>query len=553
MPAVLKPADSGGQRGIFYVESQDELDAHVHAALAESPTEEAIVEGFHDGLELNGIVIARGGEAFPLTLSDRLRPPGIGFGVGWIHVYPASIYADVLAEAERVAVHAVHALGLRDGIAFPQLIVSDDGSVRVVEVAARIPGGQMADLVRHAVGVDLVEVALRQALGEEIPDELVLPHFKQPLAIRFLTAQPGPLPTGKVLSVGPLDPVLAAPGVVQADTYLQVGETIRPVRLDGDRRGYVIAIADTTVEALQRATPRALEVGSSRGLLTRRRGPGDAHRRSRRVRRLRRGCSDLITVEAVTFRRARTAHRRIHAPGGHRLRRSPDWLVEIARKSMDGGAGDVSCAFDLDHYRELLDAAKAGGYRFAFFEGEPREGDLILRHDVDLSLDAALRMAELEADAGAAATYFLMTGSVFYNLGSEEGERALGRLRELGHRVGLHAVYPRLDLDERFDPVIAWHNPDPEYMRAPVEGAINVMEAPWFDPETYRSDSNQHWRSGCPHEELRDGAFPWLQLLTHPEIWVYPGTRMGETMRAMLEEEKERRLEQLAADRIDLS
>ena len=193
VPAVLKPADSGGQRGIFYVESQDELDAHLHVALAESPTEEAIVEGFHDGLELNGIVIARDGEAFPLTLSDRLRPPGIGFGVGWIHVYPASIYADVLAEAERIAVHSVHALGLRDGIAFPQLIVTDDGSVRVVEVAARIPGGQMADLVRHAVGVDLVEVALRQALGEPVPDELVLPRFKQPLAIRFLTAKPGPL------------------------------------------------------------------------------------------------------------------------------------------------------------------------------------------------------------------------------------------------------------------------------------------------------------------------------------------------------------------------
>ena len=235
----------------------------MHAALAESPTEEAIVEGFHDGLELNGIVIARGGEAFPLTLSDRLRPPGIGFGVGWIHVYPASIYADVLAEAERVAVHAVHALGLRDGIAFPQLIVSDDGSVRVVEVAARIPGGQMADLVRHAVGVDLVEVALRQALGEQIPDELVLPHFKQPLAIRFLTAQPGPLPTGKV-RLGRLARARArgAEGVVQADTYLQVGETIRPVRLDGDRRGYVIATADTSVEALQRAedAARLLEV-----------------------------------------------------------------------------------------------------------------------------------------------------------------------------------------------------------------------------------------------------------------------------------------------------
>ncbi|HUP31547.1 MAG TPA: hypothetical protein VM184_00825 [Gaiellaceae bacterium] len=213
----------------------------------------------------------------------------------------------------------------------------------------------------------------------------------------------------------------------------------------------------------------------------------------------------------------------------------------------------MSCAFDLDHYAELLDAAKAGGYRFAFFEDEPREGDVLLRHDVDLSLDAALRMAELEAAAGAGATYLLMTGSFFYNLSSQEGEAALARLRELGHRVGLHAVHPRVDLDERFDPVLAWHNPDPEYMQAPVEGAINAMQAPWFDPETYRSDSNQHWRSGCPHDELRAGAFPWLQLLIHPEIWVYPGSRMGETMRAMLEEEKERRLDRLAADRIDLS
>ncbi|HEX5798648.1 MAG TPA: hypothetical protein VFY02_00945, partial [Gaiellaceae bacterium] len=107
LPAVLKPADSGGQRGIFYIDSPDDVDAHLHAAFAESPTGEAILEGFHDGLELNGIVIARDGEAVLLTLSDRLRPPGIGFGVGWTHVYPASIYGDTQVEAERVAVHAV--------------------------------------------------------------------------------------------------------------------------------------------------------------------------------------------------------------------------------------------------------------------------------------------------------------------------------------------------------------------------------------------------------------------------------------------------------------
>ena len=253
LPAVLKPVDSGGQRAVFRIESRAELERDLAAAVEESPTDEAILEGFVDGIELNGIVIARDGEPALVTLSDRLRPPGIGFGVGWIHVYPPSIPPEQLRHAERVAVDAVRALGLRDAIAFPQLIASPDGGVAVVEVAARIPGGQMADLVRHSVGVDLVEVALRQALGEEVPDELALPRFAQPLAIRFFTAEPGPLPTGRVTRIGSLDAVLASEGVVQADTYLQVGETIRPVRRDGDRRGYVIATADTPEEALGRA------------------------------------------------------------------------------------------------------------------------------------------------------------------------------------------------------------------------------------------------------------------------------------------------------------
>jgi biotin carboxylase len=257
LPAVLKPVDSGGQRGLFRIATPGDLESHLHTALAESPTHEAILEGFVEGTEMNGIVIARNGDARLVTLSDRLRPPGVGFGVGWIHVYPASIHSDQLELAEQTAERSVAALGLRDGIAFPQLIATPDGGVAVVEVAARIPGGQMADLVRHAVGVDLVEVALRFALGEPVPDEVALPRFSQPLAIRFLTASPGSLPTGRVTRIGPLDPVLASEGVVQAETYLAEGETIRPVRLDGDRRGYVIATADTSVEALDRANHAA--------------------------------------------------------------------------------------------------------------------------------------------------------------------------------------------------------------------------------------------------------------------------------------------------------
>jgi biotin carboxylase len=256
LPAVLKPADCAGQRGVFLLRSVDDLEAHLHGALAESTQEEAIVETFHDGLEVNGLVVARGGEPHIVTLSDRLRPAGAGFGVAVAHVYPSTLFGDRLEEAQRVAGHVVRAVGLQDGVAYPQMLVTDD-EVLLVEVAARVPAGQMDQVASRAVGVDLIEVALRQALGEPVPDELLEPRFEQPLAISFLTAQPGPLPTGRVRAVTGLERVRAFPGVVEAQVFLQRGDTISPVARDGDRKGFVIALGDTNLEALERAQAAA--------------------------------------------------------------------------------------------------------------------------------------------------------------------------------------------------------------------------------------------------------------------------------------------------------
>jgi biotin carboxylase len=256
-PNVIKPADSGGQRGVFRLESVDDLEAKFDETLALSHRGEVIVEEFVDGTEMNAMAIVRDGDVTQLTLSDRHRPPGEGFAVGWIHAYPAGLDADGTAEAEALVERTVHALGLRTGIAFPQLIAGTDGSIKVIEVAARIPGGQMADLVKHAVGVDLVEVALRFALGEPVTDEIAAAKHRTPTAIRFFTAEPGPLPAGKVKAPARLDNVLTAPGVVQAASYIVAGETIRPVKVDGDRRGYVIATGSSGPEALERAEQAA--------------------------------------------------------------------------------------------------------------------------------------------------------------------------------------------------------------------------------------------------------------------------------------------------------
>lgn len=251
-PLVIKPADSGGQRGVFRLESVDDVDEAFPESLELSRDGETILEEFVEGMEMNAMSVVRDGRVTHLTLSDRHRPPGTGFAVGWIHAYPAALDEDATARAEELVERTLLGLGLRDGIGFPQLIAHPDGRILMIEVAARIPGGQMADLVRHAVGVDLVEVALRFALGERVSDDLVVPKTRTPVAIRFFTAQPGPLPIGRVRSAS-LDRVFTAPGVVQADSYLVPGETIRPVQRDGDRRGYVVAVGATGLEALERS------------------------------------------------------------------------------------------------------------------------------------------------------------------------------------------------------------------------------------------------------------------------------------------------------------
>jgi biotin carboxylase len=256
LPAVLKPADSAGQRGIALVRDADELGQALEGALGESRSGDAILERFHEGAEVNCLAVARGGEVSVLTLSDRLRPGGDGFGVCLAHVYPADLDAEAAAEAARVAAAAVRAAGLVDAVAYPQLLVSADG-VRLVEIAARVPAGLMDEVSRLGIGVDLVEIALRQALGEQIPDELLRPSVRQPLAIRFWTAEPGLLPTGVVRAVNGIEQALAAPGVVAGESYLTVGETIRAARVDGDRRGYVIALGETREDALAQADAAA--------------------------------------------------------------------------------------------------------------------------------------------------------------------------------------------------------------------------------------------------------------------------------------------------------
>ena len=70
---------------------------------------------------------------------------------------------------------------------------------------------------------------------------------------------------------------------------------------------------------------------------------------------------------------------------------------------------------------------------------------MIVRHDVDLSLEIALRMAEAEADVGVRSTYFVLLNCDYYNALSGTGRTYLRAIVGAGHDIGLHwdsSMYP---------------------------------------------------------------------------------------------------------------
>ena len=77
--------------------------------------------------------------------------------------------------------------------------------------------------------------------------------------------------------------------------------------------------------------------------------------------------------------------------------------------------------FSQRGYTDLLKRMKAANYAFVrMSDALSTDGKrIILRHDIDFSVEYALEMARLEKSQDIEATYFFMTTSEFYNIFNE--------------------------------------------------------------------------------------------------------------------------------------
>ncbi len=218
--------------------------------------------------------------------------------------------------------------------------------------------------------------------------------------------------------------------------------------------------------------------------------------------------------------------------------------------------------FDLSRLFERLRHASTHVQAGTF--GDESSGRVILlRHDVDLSIAAALELARLSGRAGFRGTYFFRLRAPGYNLASAEGAEAIGEISHLGHAVALHwePRHPVSSEDvlrqdvasdhRRFasllpmgiepSPYVSIHRPSQSSLRVRLEPPLQSTYAePLFDPPgaAYQSDSNGRFDWQRFEALLDDARWRSFQLLIHAEWWTIPADRPAGVFAGLLRQRR---------------
>jgi biotin carboxylase len=235
LPAVVKPVDGSGQRGVTEIRRADELAPAVERALAASRAGAAVLERYVEGDEytVNGFLLE--GEYFPMSVTQRLLHPPPPLGVCIAHRYPSRF--DGEPELFELAHAASAAVGIESGPSYVQVRV-EAGRPWVIEVGARLGGGKDAELAKLVTGFDAIRANVLWALGELTREDLTAGEPLAPCGqVRFVVAPPG--------RITRLDaaPALRLEGVHEAGFYWQEGMVLPPLTSGAERLGYLLLTA----------------------------------------------------------------------------------------------------------------------------------------------------------------------------------------------------------------------------------------------------------------------------------------------------------------------
>lgn len=222
------------------------------------------------------------------------------------------------------------------------------------------------------------------------------------------------------------------------------------------------------------------------------------------------------------------------------------------------------------NYRYILDDIMKSHKLCDYTEAARLNEFVILRHDIEFSIERSYAISKIESEVGVNSTYFVQVTNNAYNALSKNSLDMLRDMALRGHHIGLH-----YNLCGQTDPLkvrdgvrdqirilsemsglridrFSIHRPVKEvyYNQIPIDGVINAYSPEFFtladgvNEETelevkYIADSQHRWNYGYPDLETFR-KYKKIQLLLHPDFWSESGCNSLGNFRLLIKENEER-------------
>lgn len=166
-PVVVKPVDCGGNEGMSYCYSKEEVVAACKLARSVSKNEIIIVERMLEGVEYIAHYAMADGQAVLFSFATMLSEEG----------YPDNCYSmtstgtdrlnQYLKEVDPAFTKALHEAGCHEGVGWCEMILDKDGHFYLLEMGYRMTGDLIAMPLTTVVEFDSIQWLLDIALGKK--------------------------------------------------------------------------------------------------------------------------------------------------------------------------------------------------------------------------------------------------------------------------------------------------------------------------------------------------------------------------------------------------
>ena len=238
-PAVIKPLDSQGQRGVFKINSTEEVTRYFKDVLKFSREDEILIEEYYESNEITISGWVEQGKTNILTITDRITYEQVRhIGICTAHIFPSRYLNDYFHEIENISKEIVRFFNIKNGPIYFQFLVGEEG-IKVNEIACRIGGAYEADFIPLITGVNILEMAIKAAIGQTI-DFKQLNNYNILKNDNWLSVQLFFANQGIIQSIGNIDEIKKMDDLIKIELNYRVGDTISKIQNATARAGYFI-------------------------------------------------------------------------------------------------------------------------------------------------------------------------------------------------------------------------------------------------------------------------------------------------------------------------